>query len=118
MDLNIVVLCGRLATEPEHRVFDSDAHLLRYLVVTRSEYPRRRTDVLTVTHWNPSAELTDHPGSKGDRIWVCGTVQKRYWVSDEARRSNLEIVAEQVKLHDPCGLAPVAAKSEELEERV
>lgn len=118
VDLNIVVLCGRLSIEPEHRVFDSGAHLLRYLVVTRTEYPKRRTDVVAVTYWNPPGELLERPGEKGDRIWVCGSVQKRYWASSEGRRSNLEIVAEQVTLRDLEDLEPLVVDTTGHSERV
>lgn len=79
MDLNLIVLCGRLAVDGELRVFDSGARLVRYLVTTRVDYPHRRVDVIPVTLWDPPHDLVDNPGEKGERIWVCGSVQRRYW---------------------------------------
>lgn len=96
MDLNLVVLCGRLATDADLRVFDSDSRLIRFLVTVRSDHPRRRVDVVPVILWEPPDEVVDHPGVKGQRIWVCGSVQRRYWDSPEGRRSRVEVVAEQV----------------------
>jgi len=110
MDLNLIVLCGRLAVDGELRVFDSGARLIRYLVTTRVDHPRRRTDVIPVTLWDPPDELVDHPGEKRDRIWVCGSVQRRYWERPDGRRSRIEVVAEQVNFKDVDELEPVGAK--------
>lgn len=108
MDLNLIVLCGRLAVDGELRVFDSGARLVRYLVTTRVDFPRSRVDVIPVTLWDPPEDLIDTPGLKGERIWVCGSVQRRYWESSDGRRSRVEVVAEQVKLRDLDELEPVA----------
>ena len=110
MDLNLIVLCGRLATDAELRVFDSGAKLIRYLVTTRVDYPRRRVDVLPVTFWDPPADLVDDPGEKGSRIWVCGSAQRRYWESPDGRRSRIEVVAEQVSFENVEQLAPVQSE--------
>lgn len=107
MDLNLIVLCGRLAVEGELRVFDSGTRLIRYLVTTRVDHPRSRVDVIPVTIWDPPQDLVDQPGAKGDRIWVCGSVQRRYWESPDGRRSRIEVVAEQINFRDVDQLEPV-----------
>ncbi len=109
MDLNLIVLCGRLAVDGELRVFDSGARLIRYLVRTRVDYPRSRVDVVPVAMWDPPDDLFDAPGLKNERIWVCGSVQRRHWDSPDGRRSRIEVVAEQVKLRDLDDLEPVVA---------
>ncbi len=109
MDLNLMVLCGQLATNAELRVFDSGTRLIRYLVTVRADHPRRRTDVIPVTLWDPPDDLVDEPGEKGDRIWTCGSVQKRFWESPDGRTSRIEVVAEQVNFEDIDELEPVAA---------
>ncbi len=110
MDLNLIVLCGRLATDGELRVFDSGAKLIRYLVTVRVDHPRRRIDVIPVTLWDPPAELVDSPGTKGERVWVCGSVQRRFWESPDGRRSRVEVVAEQVNFKDVEDLEPATSK--------
>ena len=110
MDLNLIVLCGRLSVDPEFRVFDSGARLIRYLVTVRAEAPRKRVDVVPVTLWDPPDDLVDAPGVKGERVWVCGSVQRRFWESPDGRRSRVEVVAEQVTLNEAEELAPVAAE--------
>ena len=108
MDLNLIVLCGRLAVEPELRVFDSGTRLIRYLVTVRSESPRKRVDVIPVTLWDPTDEVWGESPERGHRIWVCGAVQRRFWEGENGRRSRIEVVAEQVNLRDVDGLEPVA----------
>jgi single-strand DNA-binding protein len=96
MDLNLVVLSGRLAAPPEIRQFESGSMLARYLVTVRSDEPRRRVDVVPVTLWDPPEDLIDSEPAVGSRVWVAGTVQRRFWSAEEGRRSRIEIVAEQV----------------------
>ena len=98
MDLNLVVVSGRLAAPPEIRQFESGSRLARYLVTVRSEEPVRRVDVLPVTLWDPADELLDADPAPGARVWVAGSVQRRFWSATEGRQSRLELVAEQVCL--------------------
>jgi single-stranded DNA-binding protein len=100
MDINLVVLAGKLAVDSEHRIFESGAHLLRLLVTVRCDEPRRRVDVVPVTLWEPTTDLTDGSLAAGRRVWITGTVQRRFWESAEGRRSRLEIVAHQVQCVD------------------
>jgi single-stranded DNA-binding protein len=96
MDLNLVVLSGRLAAPPEIRVFESGARLARYLVTVRSEEPISRVDVIPVTLWDPPDDLVALDPPPGTGLWVAGSVQRRFWSAEEGRRSRIEIVAEQV----------------------
>jgi single-strand DNA-binding protein len=100
MDLNLVVVSGRLAAPPEIRQFESGARLARFLVTVRSEEPRRRVDVLPVTLWDPADELVARVPQPGTRVWVAGSVQRRFWSASDGRRSRIELVADQVCLRD------------------
>lgn len=100
MDLNIVVLCGRIAAEPEIRRFPSGSTLIRFLVTTRSTTPRRRVDVIPVTLWEPHEELLSATDLAGRGLWVCGAVQRRFWSADGGRASRIEIVAHVVEVRD------------------
>jgi single-strand DNA-binding protein len=99
VDLNLVVLCGRLSAPPEVREFDGGSRLARYLLTVRSEDPRR-VDVLPVTLWDPPEALIDADPAPGHPLWVAGSVQRRFWAGPEGRRSRLEVVAEQVCLRE------------------
>jgi single-strand DNA-binding protein len=100
MDLNLVVVSGRLSAPPEIRQFDSGSRLARYLVTVRSEEPARRVDVLPVTLWDPPDALVDAQPAPGTRVWVAGSVQRRFWSGSDGRRSRIELVADQVCLRD------------------
>jgi single-strand DNA-binding protein len=97
MDLNLVVLSGRLAAPPELRTFDSGSRLVRYLVTCRAGEPRPRVDVLGVTLWNPPPELASEDIAAGTPVWVAGNAQRRFWSETDGRRSRLEIVADEVR---------------------
>lgn len=101
MDLNLVVICGRLASPGELREFESGTRLLRLLVTVRTEEPMRRIDVVPVTLWDPEEDLVEAVKERGIRIWAVGAVQRRFWDCSEGRRSRIEIVAHQVTVHEP-----------------
>jgi single-stranded DNA-binding protein len=95
MDLNLVVIAGRLAAAPEIRVFEGGSTLVRYLVTTRTEEPRRRIDVVPAVLWD--ADESASRFERGDRIWIAGSVQRRFWSDDYSRRSRIEVVAHHVQ---------------------
>ncbi len=110
MDLNLVVLAGRIATEPEVRVFPSGATMIRYLVTVRSTEPRRRVDVVPVSLWDPPAEVLEARDVRGRSAWVAGSVQRRFWSDGGDTRSRVEVVAYEVRIVDGAnaeGEAPV-----------
>ncbi len=96
MDFNLFVLEGTVAAEPERRTFESGSSLVRYLVTTRTVEPRRRVDVLPVTMWNDDG--ASDAVTKGDRIWIAGSPQRRFWSADGSRRSRIELVAHHIKI--------------------
>lgn len=100
MDLNLVVICGRLATPGEVREFESGTRLLRLLITTRTESPTRRVDVVPVTLWDPDQGLAEQVSESGVQVWVVGAAQRRYWESADGRRSRIEVVANQVTVHE------------------
>ena len=95
MDLNLVVIAGRLAAAPEIRLFEGGSTLVRYLVTTRTEEPRRRIDVVPAVFWDADEDATRF--ERGDRIWIAGSVQRRFWSDDHSRRSRIEVVAHHVQ---------------------
>ena len=97
MDLNIVVLSGQLAAEPELRTVTSGATLVRLLVTTRLAAPRRRVDVVPVTLWDPPDDIVTAGLQRGDCVWVVGAVQRRFWSADGAKQSRIEVVAHHVE---------------------
>lgn len=101
MDLNIIVLSGWLAAEPEVRVFASGSRMVRLLVTVRTNAPRRRVDVIPVVLWDPGeATVASLADSRGKGMWVVGAVQRRFWSSSEGRASRIEVVAHAIEVRD------------------
>lgn len=98
MEVNLVVLQGALAAPPELREFESGARFMRYLVTVRCDEPRKRTDTLPVTLWEPDESVVQADVRAGDRVWVVGTVQRRFWGKDERRTSKVEVIAHHVEV--------------------
>ncbi len=103
MELNLIVIAGRLSAEPELKQFESGTEMLRMLVTVRSEEPRRRIDVLLVVLWDPSLELKEQVAEgnlRGRAVWVAGSVQRKFWAEGEGRTSRVEIVAHEVQIRE------------------
>jgi single-stranded DNA-binding protein len=51
-----------------------------------------------VTWWDITEEQVESLNlHRGDRVWVAGTVQRRFWIDDDRRRSRVEVVAHDVQ---------------------
>jgi len=94
--MNLVVLAGRVAIDPEVRTFDSGARLLRLLVTVKREEPTRRVDVVPVTYWDPPQDLVDNPPRRRETVWLTGEIQRLYWETPDGRRGRLEFVAHRI----------------------
>jgi single-stranded DNA-binding protein len=100
VDLNLVVLAGRIAAEPEIRTFDSGATLMRLLVTVRSQEPHHRLDVIPVVQWNPDPDDMPDGSVRGRSVWVAGSVQRRFWSVEDGRHSRIEVVAHEIAIRD------------------
>jgi single-stranded DNA-binding protein len=100
MDLNMVVLAGTISADPEIREFDSGNRNVRFLVTTKSEKPRRRVDVVPVVMWASDVgeerfnEMT-LALQKGKRVWVPGTIQRRFFEESGISRSKITVVGHE-----------------------
>lgn len=115
MDMNVVVLVGKLAVAPEVREFESGSRLVRSLITVRSETPRRRVDVIPVTLWDPSPDHEILTAGVGKMVWASGSVQRRFWSSIEGRKSRLEVVAHHIELHSAGDESPFLRPSTDSE---
>ena len=106
MDMNVVVLFGKLAAPSELRSFESGSSLVRSLVAVRTDAPRRRVDVVPVILWDPD---TNHPllsATVGSQVFAICTIQRRFFTVGETRQSRLEVVARHVEVREVSELVP------------
>lgn len=96
MDMNLVVLAGRVADDPVVKVMEGGSTNVRVLVTTRSEGGRNRIDVIPVVLWDPEPSLLIGL-EKGVRVWCVGRVQRRFWTDGrDGRASAIEVIAWEI----------------------
>ena len=94
MDLNLVVIAGRLAAEPEMKEYEQGTRSTRLLVTVRQKVPKPRMDVIPVMCWDMDLPDMD----RGTRVWVAGQIQRRFRAGPVAeRQSRVEVVAVHVE---------------------
>lgn len=91
LDLNLVVLRGRLAAPPE----DVPGGGTRLLVAVGTDEPKR-VDVLPVLV--AEADNTIAEAEQGDQVWVVGSVRRRFVEGSWGPRSLVEVAAEEVRI--------------------
>jgi single-strand DNA-binding protein len=105
MDLNIVATTGRLAADPElHSTGNgTDVTTLRIAVgrMKRQGEQRPGADFVDVVVWGEQAKHAGRYLAKGRRVAIKGRLQQRTWTTpDGAKRSRLQVVADQVQFLD------------------
>jgi single-strand DNA-binding protein len=107
-DINHVVIVGRLTRDPDLSYTQSGSAVCRFSVaVNRSSGPAAEgqedtTSFFNVVAWNKTAELCKEYLSKGKQVGIDGRLQQRRWSgTDGAKRSSVEIVANNVQFFGP-----------------
>jgi single-strand DNA-binding protein len=107
-DINHVVLIGRLTRDPELTYTQSGAAVCRFSIAvnrtsgSRGENQEESTSFFNIVAWNKTAEICNEYLSKGKQVGVDGRLQQRRWSgSDGMKRSNVEIVANNVQFFGP-----------------
>ncbi len=120
MDLNRVMLIGRLTRDPDLR-FTPDGipvATLRIAVNRRkSREGNEEADFFNVVAWRKLAELCAEYVGKGRLIAVDGRLRRRSWRTSEGQpRSDVEIVAESIQFLDRPSPSTEESFFEEVEE--
>jgi single-strand DNA-binding protein len=105
MDLNLVAITGRLAADPDlHSTGNgTDVTTLRIAVgrMKRQGEQRPGADFVDVVVWGEQAKHAGRYLAKGRRVAIKGRLQQRTWTTpDGAKRSRLQVVADQVQFLD------------------
>lgn len=118
LNLNKVILGGRVASEPEQKQTPSGVSVVTYsMAVGRrfvTEGQERETDFFRVTAWQSTADFIARYFHKGDAICITGRIQNRSWTDQSGQKHYItEIVAEEAnfvenKRDRPEGQAPAS----------
>ena len=103
LNLNKVVLAGRMTADPELKQTPSGVSVLSFTVAVNrsyvsksSEQGERQADFINVVAWRQTAEFISKYFRKGSAICVSGSIQTRTWNDNSGnKRYATEVVAEE-----------------------
>ena len=114
MDLNKVMIIGRLTRDPETRTTPSGVNVCQVGVATSYVYTNQQTgqkveqtEFHNVVLWRKLGEIAQQYLKKGTQVFIEGRLQTRSWEGkDGVKRNRTEIVAENmIMLGRPSGQA-------------
>lgn len=104
--LNQVTLMGNLTRDPELRQTPNGQNVTSFSLALNRAYKdssgewQEVTDYVDCVCWGPLAERVAQYLSKGRRCLVQGRLQSRSWEQDGAKRSKVEVLANDVTFLD------------------
>ena len=107
LNLNKVVLAGRLTAEPELKQTNTGISVISVnLAVNRrrsrsSDQNEQQTDFITIVAWRQTAEFIAKYFRKGSAICVTGSIQTRTWTDQQGqKRYSTEVVVDDAMFVD------------------
>ena len=103
LNLNKVVLAGRMTADPELKQTPSGVSVLSFSVAVNRSYVsknsdqgERQADFINVVAWRQTAEFISKYFRKGSAICVTGSIQTRTWNDNNGnKRYATEVVADE-----------------------
>ncbi len=101
LNLNKVILAGRVVADPELKQTQSGANVVSIRIAVNRSYRSRdnqqnEADFFNVTAWQSTAEFIAKYFRKGSAICVCGRIQNRSWTDQNGqKRYATDIIAEE-----------------------
>ena len=112
LNLNKVVLAGRLTNDPELKQTATGVSVLSFTIAVNRRYASKneqgeaqnQADFITVVAWRSTAEFIAKYFRKGSAICLTGSIQTRTWQDQQGqRRYATEIVADEAMFVDSRG---------------
>jgi single-strand DNA-binding protein len=122
VSLNKVMLIGNVGTDPEMRFTPSGNPVTSFRVATSRVYTtsegerRQETEWFTVVAWKKQAESCNQFLTKGQRVYVEGSLRTRSWEGrDGQRRVTAEVIASRVLFLERQAVAPLPGEETPVE---
>ena len=103
LEVNKVILVGRLGKDPEVRYLESGVALAKFSMATSERYEDRNTgEFKEVTQWHlvvlwrKLAEIAEKYLKKGDQIYLEGKLKTKSWEKDGVTRYTTEVVGDNM----------------------
>jgi single-strand DNA-binding protein len=109
LNLNKVVLAGRLTNDPELKQTPSGVSVLSFTLAVNRRYASKneqgesqtQADFISVVAWRNTAEFIARYFKKGSAICITGSIQTRSWQDQQGqRRYATEVVADEAMFVD------------------
>lgn len=105
MNLNKVMLIGRLGKKPEVNYVQPDVPVARFSVATSEYYKNKEgekvenTEWHSIVSWRNNAKFAESYLDKGMLVYIEGKLQTRKWeTQDGVTRYSTDIVTDQIKI--------------------
>ncbi len=104
LNLNKVILAGRLTAEPELKTTQSGISVTSFSIAVNRRFSKdeqKQTDFINIVAWRQQAEFVSRYFHKGSSICIVGSLQTRSWTDQNGqKRYATEVVADEVNFVD------------------
>ena len=109
LNLNKVVLCGRLTADPELKQTQNGVAVTTFTLAVNRRFQSRSTDAaggqqadfISLVAWRQTAEFISKYFKKGSALCVTGSIQTRTWQDQQnQRRYATEVVVDEAMFVD------------------
>jgi single-strand DNA-binding protein len=115
--LNKVMLIGNVGTDPEMRFTPNGSPVTSFRLATSRVFTasngerKQETEWFTIVTWRKLAESCNQFLTKGQRVYVEGSLRTRSWEGqDGQKRSRVEVIANRVLFLDKQATAPLPSE--------
>lgn len=117
LNLNKVVLCGRLTADPELKQTPNGISVVSFTIAVNRRFQSKndtqasqQADFINVVAWRSTAEFISRYFRKGSAICVTGSIQSRTWNDQQGqKRYATEVVIDEAMFVDSKNEAPSSA---------
>ena len=109
LNLNKVVLCGRMTADPELKQTASGIAVVSFTLAVNRRYQSKsadgaqaqQADFITVVAWRQTAEFISRYFRNGSALCITGSIQTRSWQDQQGqKRYTTEVVADEAMFVD------------------
>ena len=109
LNLNKVILCGRLTADPELKQTPSGIAVVSFTLAVNRRYQSKsaegaqaqQADFISVVAWRQTAEFISRYFRKGSALCITGSIQTRSWQDQQGqKRYTTEVVADEAMFVD------------------
>ena len=111
LNLNKVILAGRLTADPELKQTQSGVSIATFTLAVNRKYVSKNSDdaqpqadFFRITAWRNTAEFVSKYFKKGSALCLLGSIQNRSWEDDQGQKHFVtDIVADEVNFVESKG---------------